>query len=594
MAKLVLHEPYPPEAISRARRALGDLEPEIAVSNWAWDQAIKKWCLGFKVIVDSPQCLPKETSWTAVVEDSYPEGIISIYPSCDGGIVNTYPHQSDNGQDLLGSFCKSGKLCLFTDEGDYARGGDADYSLYAYIERTIGWVNAANEDALFKKDDHLEYPMYSYHCSMTALYLEDEGSFKKWNDNETACDGIVEVSTISQSVIVLRHFLTKDSLSVHLPRWGKTVENSKPINSSEGIWVRVKSVPHVKIWQAPRTYKELREWMESDGISFDELIAKYSNRMRDGNRHVFAIAVPSADIVGDEDNRLVWFVVFLPPLATRSLFGRPGGTRERTLRAVDKQKNLGGHVCVDWMRTSNCELSQLHSRGSLPREVVDSRVLIIGAGSLGSDIANLFVRGGVTNLTISDGDTFEPGNITRHVLPVLQAGCEKANALADYLNSISPVAKVEFMNSVSNDVASTLLDFDIIIDCSSSSRVLDLLEHSGGEAQLFVCAFGYGAENTYFCSSRLGRFSAKIYWEKFGSLLLNEKKKAERAGLPWEGLGCWSPVFPARASDVSGSAALIVDCISKAVIFDQADQYIAFTTERGDSEFISEIKRVNL
>jgi alanine dehydrogenase len=50
----------------------------------------------------------------------------------------------------------------------------------------------------------------------------------------------------------------------------------------------------------------------------------------------------------------------------------------------------------------------------LPRRV-DARVLLIGAGSVGSNAAEMLVRSGVREFTIVDFDVVEPANLSRTV-----------------------------------------------------------------------------------------------------------------------------------------------------------------------------------
>ena len=60
--------------------------------------------------------------------------------------------------------------------------------------------------------------------------------------------------------------------------------------------------------------------------------------------------------------------------------------------------------------------------------------LAIGAGALGSQVVNNFVRAGIGQWTIVDSDTFEPHNFARHLLPAPYVGHAKAEALAVNLN----------------------------------------------------------------------------------------------------------------------------------------------------------------
>lgn len=68
------------------------------------------------------------------------------------------------------------------------------------------------------------------------------------------------------------------------------------------------------------------------------------------------------------------------------------------------------------------------------------KVLIIGAGSLGSMIAENLMRIGVVSQGILDADHLQTGNLSRHALTMTSVGHNKAAALVEHLNRILPDA----------------------------------------------------------------------------------------------------------------------------------------------------------
>lgn len=71
----------------------------------------------------------------------------------------------------------------------------------------------------------------------------------------------------------------------------------------------------------------------------------------------------------------------------------------------------------------------------------DSRVHIIGCGSVGSTIAENLVRCGVKKLTLWDFDTVEPRNIVNQMFRQQDVGRLKVEALRDILLDINPEIK---------------------------------------------------------------------------------------------------------------------------------------------------------
>ena len=76
-------------------------------------------------------------------------------------------------------------------------------------------------------------------------------------------------------------------------------------------------------------------------------------------------------------------------------------------------------------------------------EAVDGRLHIIGCGSVGSTLAELFVRNGVTKLTLWDFDRVEPHNISNQMFRQKDIGRLKTEALRDLLLEINPEADAD-------------------------------------------------------------------------------------------------------------------------------------------------------
>ena len=69
------------------------------------------------------------------------------------------------------------------------------------------------------------------------------------------------------------------------------------------------------------------------------------------------------------------------------------------------------------------------------------RIHIIGCGSVGSTVAELLTRFGLTKLTMYDFDTVEPKNLANQLYRQVHIGKPKIGALADMLAEINPEIK---------------------------------------------------------------------------------------------------------------------------------------------------------
>lgn len=85
-----------------------------------------------------------------------------------------------------------------------------------------------------------------------------------------------------------------------------------------------------------------------------------------------------------------------------------------------------------------------HRAGPASRGLANKKVVVIGAGSLGGEVAVLLARSGVGSLYLVDYDTFEDVNIGRHTLGATALGKYKVEALADRICRDVPTSHVEF------------------------------------------------------------------------------------------------------------------------------------------------------
>lgn len=102
-------------------------------------------------------------------------------------------------------------------------------------------------------------------------------------------------------------------------------------------------------------------------------------------------------------------------------------------------------------------------------EKTQRKVLLIGAGSLGSHVASQLVHSGITDLTIIDPDYLDDSNLGRHILTINDLGKSKALSLKEYLMSCIPTAK---LTAIAKTLYQAHYDHDIDIyhyDCIIST-----------------------------------------------------------------------------------------------------------------------------
>ena len=112
------------------------------------------------------------------------------------------------------------------------------------------------------------------------------------------------------------------------------------------------------------------------------------------------------------------------------------------------------------------------------KAIINSKVLIVGAGGLGCPIADYLSRAGVGTIGIADHDKVCLSNIHRQPLyNSKDVGKFKVNVLKEKIKSINPLIKIKIFKKKSTDknLNSIIESFDIIIDGSDNFKTKFLL-----------------------------------------------------------------------------------------------------------------------
>ena len=123
------------------------------------------------------------------------------------------------------------------------------------------------------------------------------------------------------------------------------------------------------------------------------------------------------------------------------------------------------------------------------RRLLDSRVLLVGAGGLGSPAALYLAAGGIGTLGIVDGDTVDVSNLQRQVLhPSDRVGRLKTESARQTLAAMNPSTQVvEHAEWLTEDNAARLIDgYDIVIDGSDSFETRYAVNDAGVRARVPV------------------------------------------------------------------------------------------------------------
>lgn len=357
-----------------------------------------------------------------------------------------------------------------------------------------------------------------------------------------------------------------------------------------GIWLRTESLPLLHPWQAPRTFMELLDALKLQDIDIHAQILPLAHRLRDGLRHQLLIGSAIPDKIGAPSSRIHWASFLLPTLSKGGKKAPGFRANEAGFAIRDAQEILRPNLMLDWTIGENWSDDQLASRGKWKPEMMSKRFVIIGAGALGSAVAELLVRAGVQNLHIADHESFQAGNSRRHTLGLDSLEKSKAKELADRLNLSNPNALVTssgnaFPSYDKTEVAADAVA-DIIVDCTANDHLLhDLGQPRARPALLMSLSLGLGARRLY-CYAEAGTHLNHSTFIEATRPWLQKDVSEYKGELPREAIGCWHPVFPARADDVWALATMAAKEIERlAVTPPTTPELSVFEQQERDGKF---------
>lgn len=196
-----------------------------------------------------------------------------------------------------------------------------------------------------------------------------------------------------------------------------------------------------------------------------------------------------------------------PPSTWRAItFMEEGPTRERTRRAWAFAELGGPSREPRWATTQALSLAARDERRAALAGIDAARVVIVGVGAVGSQVAMLLAQAGVRDLRLVDHDEFDINNGVRHVLPAAAAGHPKAEALADLLNSHQPFTRARaHTRAIGTDggslrfAAAQIQEADLVIDATGAPMVSRFLGHAAAHHRVPIVhtALLAGAEHGY-------------------------------------------------------------------------------------------------
>ena len=557
--------PNASEEMRAGRRSLDGLVGVELVEDWQWLPEVGRWTLLLRLTVDLGESdrIPASTDWHFAVDSQYPLGDIWVSPAKTNGIKVTFHHQRCNRSSQPAVPWRRGNICV--DIG--VRGLDrsvhnqepwsATRRLEWYVRRALAWLAAAAKDELMLDGEPFELPDFPLgpDSEFTVAFNEDATTFASWQAIRKRV-GYFEYSeppAIRHASLVQRFLTNGNKVLLEAP-WSQTYQLRQP-TLKRGVWIRLPQLPVVEPWQAPTTWGELEAACARVGVNLLPLLEQASHLVRDGKRHVGLLGFPLPRNTGEESVQMHWQAFVFPALAYGHEHPRGFRPLPKNQWWLDRRQALSPSSLIEWLESANWSANEISARGRLPQNVRSASFAVIGVGALGSAIAELLARAGVGELLLIDCDTLKVGNLVRHTLTMSDLE-KKADAMAARLVGVSPNVQVDFMSGKFPPVLESDLErvrrVDVIVDTTGSDEVISALAAQEwiGPKLVISASLSLGARRIYIFSAYAEHFPAAEFHRLVNPLLERDVGEWKAAGLPWEGVGCWNPVFPARIDDI--------------------------------------------
>ncbi|WP_226163979.1 ThiF family adenylyltransferase [Hymenobacter terricola] len=501
--------------------------------------------------------MPDSTRWYLLIDATYPWGEIDIHPAQKGGITDTFQHQNCNRYNP-GLPWRTGNLCLKTSLRSFERRGydvepyGAAVRLAWHVERCKLWLELANANQLSCAGEPFELPHYPAKSGNVVAFSENAFSLTQWQSfPETA--GLVRLKHLNTNsrVLFINNFsgFVKNT-SIAVP-WGDYLDR----NSSKevvGIWILLRTAPMLFPWQAPLTWSELFKVAAAQGIALESRLKDAFCKTGKEQPGFVLLGFPVASKIGEQPQQMHWLAIQLDKPQPMKGF-RPNSSLLLTETAkyiFHPQRE------ILWASTQNWDRSEINARGKLASPITSRSVLLVGAGAVGSALAELLSRAGCYQITIIDDDKVEIGNMARHTLTMDSLTAYKAEAVGTRLNKIFPYNTIKHINkSLKKALTSNkdlLMPYNLVIDTTGSDQVLYELALANymPKSNFISLSLGLYAKRLFCFTALMSAAIAEVFRNEIQYWLLKEISDFKGSELPRDGIGCWHPLFPARTDDI--------------------------------------------
>ncbi|MGE6480160.1 ThiF family adenylyltransferase [Psychrobacter namhaensis] len=397
-----------------------------------------------------------------------------------------------------------------------------------------------------EKDSHYEHlivnngPFEGSHYSYQFTDVKE--SFKKGEFGTVSLKLLIE-SPYCQSRIsnyLVQSFIDHSSFKVKNCNWNSHYMSAN--QSEQGLYVFIEDAPAVNQRFSFDNWKSFESLISQDFL-------QYLSRYVISVRSTYNPKLPISLFIGfhTKDKNIHWQVALIN--IDESIFE---GSTDINGRYIYKLRNKS----ITWAITNNSSYSYFFGRGSFNERLTNSKILIIGVGAVGSNVAKNLTRCGCRDISLVDYDIKKPENICRSEYEFIYAYANKVDELRTLLYNISPFINIKAGNSLfteylksesytevfADNIRAELSDYDYIFDCSTDDDLMHILDKIDVTATIINLSITNHAQSLV-CG--VSPHTYKFVRHQFDNILENDVEDL------YNPLGCWSPTFKASYNDIS-------------------------------------------
>lgn len=345
----------------------------------------------------------------------------------------------------------SGALCVYTERktGEWHRFVTCE----EFMAKVQLWINKHAENELETEKSPPELSRYypsTYKDSKIPLYIVQELLAPIENGQE----GLIETLKNGNSIFI------NHADSAQLELYNGLIYERIAINDRSTLRVPVfytDAEPFPICYNIKELFDYLYKHQKAPKLSKSTLIRK-----------IISSPIIALSYDTDEGNQWILFTHSLPNIP-KTRKGKICGYRSLESWFFNSQGVKTGKICL-MNETTLVSYETIFKRNKNQFPILEnSNILLIGSGTIGSKIADLLIKSGLSTLTIFDKDVLAVGNICRHILGVDSINKSKSHELCKRLLKTNPFSDLTpILGDVLNDNdfnTDFLSEFDLVISC---------------------------------------------------------------------------------------------------------------------------------